>query len=65
MRPARASSAGLIRRPYKNCSIQGKNRGVSPYYLARGRHTFRVRAIDRSDNVDPTPAIDKFRIVRR
>jgi subtilisin family serine protease len=32
--------------------------------LAPGLHTFRVRAIDRALNVDPTPAIDTWRIRR-
>ena len=33
--------------------------------LDRGRHTFRVRAIDRERNVDPIPAKDVFRVVRK
>ena len=32
--------------------------------LTLGLHTFRVRAIDRSLNVDPTPAMDTWRILR-
>jgi hypothetical protein len=30
--------------------------------LARGRHTFRVRAIDRAGNVDATPAQRGWRV---
>jgi hypothetical protein len=33
--------------------------------LRRGRHVFRVRARDRAGNVDPTPAVKRFRIRRR
>ena len=31
--------------------------------LDEGRHTFKVRAIDASGNVDPTPAKDQFKVV--
>jgi hypothetical protein len=30
--------------------------------LGKGLHTFRVRAIDKNGNVDPTPAVDTWRI---
>jgi large repetitive protein len=30
--------------------------------LASGSHTFRVRAIDRAGNVDPTPAARTFTV---
>lgn len=33
--------------------------------LGRGAHTFDVRAVDRSSNVDPTPAKSDFQIKRR
>jgi DNA-binding beta-propeller fold protein YncE len=32
--------------------------------LAFGRHTFRVRATDPAGNVDPTPAVQNFKVVR-
>ncbi|MEK6251203.1 MAG: hypothetical protein AABM43_04530 [Actinomycetota bacterium] len=31
--------------------------------LDRGKHTFKVEAIDAAGNVDPTPAKDKFKIL--
>jgi Subtilase family len=31
--------------------------------LNNGLHTFRVRAVDRNGNVDPTPAVDTWRVV--
>jgi hypothetical protein len=34
------------------------------YRLRRGRHRLRVRAIDAAGNVDPTPAGDRFRILK-
>ena len=40
----------------------------SPYTTRRlriGRHTLRVRAIDRVGNVDPTPLVRRFRVRRR
>lgn len=33
--------------------------------LTLGRHTFRVYAVDRAGNVDPTPAVRKWRVTRR
>ncbi len=52
------------------CSLDGRKfrKCGSPKKLKRlkkGRHTFRVRAIDRAGNVDRTPAKRKFRIRRR
>ncbi|MFA6298157.1 MAG: hypothetical protein WC642_03260 [Nocardioides sp.] len=43
-------------KPWKTCS--------SPYQVRvrPGRHTFRVRAIDAAGNVDPTPAIWRWRV---
>jgi outer membrane protein assembly factor BamB len=38
-------------------------KGYGP--LTYGRHVFRVRAHDAANNVDPTPAVRRFRIVRR
>jgi virginiamycin B lyase len=50
------------------CRLDKKNwrRCLSPKtirHLDEGRHRFRVRAVDPSGNVDPTPAKDKFRVV--
>ena len=51
------------------CRLDGADwkRCSSPknYRLRRGGHRFAVRAIDATGNVDPTPARDSFRIVRR
>jgi virginiamycin B lyase len=43
---------------WKRCDSPKTVRG-----LVEGKHKFRVRAIDPSGNVDPTPAKDKFRVV--
>jgi hypothetical protein len=48
------------RRRFKPCSSPKVYRG-----LKRGRHTFKVRAVDRADNVDPTPAVWRWRVKRR
>lgn len=42
---------------YKHCKSPKR------YRVKLGKHTFRVRAIDSSGNVDSTPAKDKFRVV--
>jgi hypothetical protein len=50
----------LDRKPFRACR--------SPYTtrrLALGRHSFRVRAVDSSGRADPTPALWRFRVVRR
>jgi hypothetical protein len=50
----------LDRGPVKPCS--------SPkvyWRLRTGRHTFKVRAVDRAGNVDPTPAVWRWRVKRR
>lgn len=33
-------------------------------HLSKGKHVFKVRAIDAAGNVDPSPARDRFRVVR-
>ena len=48
-------------KPYKPCN-SGK---VTYRNLKRKRHTFRVRAVDDFENVDPTPASYSWRIKRR
>jgi len=61
----RADEAGssfeckLDRRPFRRCRSPFTSR-----WLAPGLHTFRVRARDRSGQVDPSPAFDSFRIRR-
>jgi Ca2+-binding RTX toxin-like protein len=49
----------LDRAPFKLC------RSPRVYRLAPGPHAFRVYAIDRTGNRDPSPALVKFRIRRR
>jgi hypothetical protein len=43
---------------YKKCSSPKKYKG-----LDEGKHKFSVRAIDRADNVDPSPAKYKFKVL--
>jgi lysophospholipase L1-like esterase len=45
---------------FEQCTPPHKLKG-----LYRGRHTFRVRAIDAAGNADATPAVDRFRVVKR
>jgi hypothetical protein len=45
---------------FKPCSSPKVYRGLKP-----GRHTFKVRAKDRAGNVDPTPAVWRWRVRRR
>jgi Ca2+-binding RTX toxin-like protein len=49
----------LDRRPYRNCT--------SPlsYRVGFGAHAVRIDAIDAAGNADPTPALIRFRVVRR
>ncbi len=47
-------------RAWRPCDSSGKR-----YRLSRRRHKFRVAAIDRSGNPDPTAAAYTFRIVKR
>ncbi len=44
---------------WRSCSSPKTYRRLAP-----GRHTFRVRAVDRNLNVDPTPAVDTWRVRR-
>lgn len=50
----------IDRRPWFSCGSRFTSRK-----LKLGRHRFRVRAIDRVGNVDPTPARRRFRVVKR
>ena len=49
----------IDRQPFRPC---GPTRTLR---VDLGRHKFRVRAIDASGNVDPTPAVRRFRVVQR
>jgi hypothetical protein len=48
----------LDRKPFKPCRSPKKYKGLKP-----GKHVFKVRAIDKAGNVDPTPAKKKFRVL--
>ncbi|MGH2700402.1 MAG: hypothetical protein ACRDJ2_01370 [Actinomycetota bacterium] len=51
---------------FKPCSLPGVFRSTKVYRgLETGRHRFKVRAIDRAGNVDPTPAVWRWRVARR
>jgi hypothetical protein len=50
----------IDRRPWRPCDASGKR-----YRLSHRRHKFRVAAIDRSGNADPSAAAYTFRIVKR
>lgn len=50
----------LDRKPFRSCKSPKVYRG-----LKRGRHRFRVVAIDSAGTADPTPAVKKFRIRKR
>ena len=49
----------LDRKPFKACSSPVKLKR-----LKKGKHSFEVRAIDAAGNVDPSPAKDRFKVVR-
>jgi Ca2+-binding RTX toxin-like protein len=49
----------LDRKPYRRCT------SPQVYRLARGRHTVRIFAVDRSGNADRTPALLSLRVRRR
>lgn len=49
----------LDRNPYRGCT------SPRAYRLKAGRHAFRVYAIDPAGNRDPSPALFRFRVVRR
>ena len=48
----------LDRRPFRPCRSPRIYRHLRP-----GRHTFRVKAIDAAGNVDPSPAVKRFRLL--
>ncbi len=57
--PSSTFECKLAKKRWKRCESPKTLTGVR-----RGTHKFQVRAIDAADNVDPTPAKDKFRVVR-
>jgi hypothetical protein len=52
-------SCKLDRKPYRPCA------SPRDYRVKVGPHTFRVFAIDAAGNRDTTPAVFRFRVVRR
>jgi hypothetical protein len=57
--PGSTFECSLDGAPFSSCAATG----ITYDGLAAGPHTFEVRAIDPSDNVDPTPAGDSFEVV--
>lgn len=49
----------LDRKPFKSCRSPKTYKKLKP-----GKHVFKVRAIDKAGNVDPTPAERKFTVLR-
>jgi hypothetical protein len=49
----------LDRKPFKTCSSPKVYKKLKP-----GKHVFKVRAIDKAGNVDPTPAKRKFTVLK-
>jgi len=49
----------LDAKPFKPCSSPKKYKKLKP-----GKHVFKVRAIDRAGNVDPTPAKRAFKVLK-
>lgn len=48
----------LDRKRFKRCRSPKQYKGLKP-----GKHVFKVRAIDKAGNVDPTPAKKKFKVL--
>jgi hypothetical protein len=48
----------LDRKPWRRCKSPKTYKGLKP-----GKHVFKVRAIDKAGNVDPTPAKRKFEVL--
>jgi hypothetical protein len=49
----------LDRKPFKTCRSPKKYKRLKP-----GKHAFKVRAIDPAGNVDPTPAVRRFKVLK-
>jgi hypothetical protein len=58
--PAAGFQCSLDGDPWTACSSP-----LTTRRLGKGSHTFDVRAVDRSGNIDPTPAKSDFQIKRR
>lgn len=56
--PGSTFQCKLDKRPFKPCKSPKKYKGLKP-----GKHVFKVWAIDKAGNVDPTPAKKKFKLV--
>jgi hypothetical protein len=48
----------LDKKPFKRCKSPKKYKKLKP-----GKHVFKVRAVDKAGNVDPTPAKKKFKVL--
>jgi len=48
----------LDKQPWRRCSSPKKVK-----HLAQGKHKFEVRATDPAGNIDPTPTVDRFKVV--
>jgi len=57
--PGSSFRCKLDRRPFEPCESPKKLRR-----LKKGKHRFKVRAIDAAGNPDPTPAKDRFKVLR-
>ena len=49
----------LDRKPFKGCRSPKKYKRLKP-----GKHVFKTRAIDAAGNVDPTPAVRRFKVLK-
>jgi hypothetical protein len=47
---------------YKPCEVGDEGEGVSYSKLAKGKHTFYVRAVDQDGHADATPAKESFKL---
>jgi len=57
--PGSSFECKLDKKPFKPCKSPKKLKR-----LKKGKHKFKVRAIDPAGNTDPSPAKDKFKVVR-
>jgi hypothetical protein len=57
--PGSSFECKLDKKKYKPCKSPKKYKR-----LKRGKHKFKVRATDAAGNTDPSPAKDKFKVVR-
>ena len=57
--PGSSFECKLDKKPFKPCKSPKKLKR-----LKKGKHKFRVRAIDAAGNTDASPAKDKFKVVR-